>query len=75
MPCEVETLHVEDMSNYWEEAKIQAMQAEQNATLGNYELAFAMYKSAIVSLLSGVQGAEYRSDDHISGIRFIIVRI
>ncbi|XP_065202147.1 ribosomal protein S6 kinase delta-1-like [Planococcus citri] len=46
------------MSDYWEEAGIQAKQAEENEMLGNYDLAFTMYKSAIVTLLAGVQESD-----------------
>lgn len=42
--------------DYWEEAVAHADEAHQQEILGNYEVAFAMYKTAIVCLLSGVQG-------------------
>lgn len=44
------------MPAYWEEAVAHADEAHQQEILGNYEVSFAMYKTAIICLLSGVQG-------------------
>lgn len=52
-------LFVKGMPEYWEEAVAHANEAHQQEILGNYEVAFAMYKTAIVCLLSGVQGKSF----------------
>lgn len=44
------------MPLYWEEAIAHGDEASQQEVLGNHDIAFAMYKTAIVCLLSGVQG-------------------
>lgn len=47
-------------SDYWEEAVAHAEEAHEQEMLGQYDVSFAMYKTAIVCLLSGVQGNIYQ---------------